>query len=604
MKRAFLAVAIFLVHLCYSQTTAVLNNAYSGLSSVEKLNQTLGGFSGTSDNSKIGFVSISSFIFYTAQLEQLQLEAEINPSLCNSATGAIHFTNTELPENSYLNWSGPENFESTQLSIADLKSGSYTLRIQLFDAAKTLTFEVSEADIADNLGICRVSSEPNSNHNRIWFSQSTIINAKSYLIYRFNEASDVFEQVGELEPSEASFLDTSADNSMASHTYAVQLKDQCDRLSNLSDAHKTILLETSVDANYQVELNWNHYEGVEVNFYTVYRSINDTSFEEIARIDSQTKGYKDLNSNTALNSYSYIVSATVVDCQTPNQLQTVESNEQFIIAENKRDDDQDKVANLYDQCPNSTFGVPVDAAGCEVFSLAADAFNVSAIDASCPNSGGGAISISATNSSYTYHYTLNDQDPKPLTTNQQTVSNLPPGTYQLCISVDSIANYSRCYTLKINEPEPLMAQTRINLDKRRLDLQLSGSNSYTVTLNGQSTTTTKREISLNLKPGLNRISVTGELPCQAGYNEDVFVSEEVRAYPNPTTGPIQLFVAGRDRQVKLIVSSLTGTVVRSALVSVPENRLIATQLFDLHAAVYLIKLEGETVNKTLKVIKN
>ena len=46
----------------------------------------------------------------------------------------------------------------------------------------------------------------------------------------------------------------------------------------------------------------------------------------------------------------------------------------------------------------------------------------------------------------------------------------------------------------------------------------------------------------------------GDQECQGLYFEEIFVSEEVKVYPNPTNGPLQLYVSGLDNQVTLDVT--------------------------------------------------
>ena len=267
------------------------------------------------------------------------------------------------------------------------------------------------------------------------------------------------------------------------------------------------------------------------------------------------------------------------------------------------DEDNDGVEDALDQCPDTPAGAVVDTNGCEVFSLPASTFTVSVTSATCPDSSNGSITISSSNTDYSYRYAIDDQAPQALTDNTQTISNLSAGIYSVCVTVDGVSDYQRCYTIEITEPAPLVASSRIDMSSRNMQLDLSGSEEYQVTLNGKTFLTSKERLSLNLEPGMNRVEVATALDCQEVYFEEIFVSEEVKVYPNPTPGPLQLFVAGSDREVELNITTLSGNVIKRETLAVPMNRIIETSLGNLSEGLYLITLNGTTVKTTHKVIK-
>ena len=124
-----------------------------------------------------------------------------------------------------------------------------------------------------------------------------------------------------------------------------------------------------------------------------------------------------------------------------------------------------------------------------------------------------------------------------------------------------------------------------------------------MTHNGKTFLTSEDRLSLNLEPGMNRVEVATALDCQGVYFEEIFVSEEVKVYPNPTQGPLQLFVAGSDKEVQLNITTLSGNMIRREALTVPANRIIETSLGNLPEGLYLITLSGTTVKTTHKVIK-
>ncbi len=267
------------------------------------------------------------------------------------------------------------------------------------------------------------------------------------------------------------------------------------------------------------------------------------------------------------------------------------------------DSDMDGYFDSEDNCPNSSYGVSIDVAGCEYFSLPSSTFTVSVTSATCPDSSNGSITISSSNTDYSYRYAIDDQVPQALTDNTQTISNLSAGIYTVCVTVDGVADYQRCYTIEIKEPAPLVASSRIDLSSRNMELDLSGSEEYQVTINGKTFLTSEDRLSLNLEPGMNQVEVATALDCQGVFFEEIFVSEEVKVYPNPTPGPLQLFVAGSDIEVEMSITSLSGNIIKLETLAVPMNRIIETSLGNLPEGLYLITLKGTTVKTTHKVIK-
>ena len=898
---------------------------------------------------------------------EIEVSSTVIESACGALEGSILITTKNLVGDVTYNWTGPDDFEATTQNISGLNPGNYSLTISDDIATKSFEFTVSEKPIYQDLEICYVTTDENSNHNKIVLKYPGIYNDKSYQILREGTEAGIYEFIGEINSGETFFLDTTSNNTSRIYSYKVRLKDNCDNLSEQSDYHRTILLQSSVATDNSVNLNWSKYEGRSYSSYLIYRSVNDDPFEEIATISSNSTSYNDTEADISVNAYTYYIAikvnscavetitsskkakrslpliklatedaieiqsnrkeiatlnnpptvqpvsfstdedtavvvtlsgsdedentlsfsasepdhgtvtisgnsltytpdadyfgvdsftytandggltseaalvevtispindkpalaaiselsfsedspigtvittleATDIDSETisysisadtnnyfeldgaviqlkssldfesdavitvnviatdgelsdtkelvvnvedvPNnsveqeysitvydvenedntekldytqwtnstessgsgdfifeisggedaalftidpitgaldfieapdyenpsdangdnvyivivkitnindgapeipvvssqtsvavpEAQTAAADVDAINTTNDTDTDQDGVIDtedncpitynpdqedmdgdgigdvcddsdmdtffdVFDQCPNSAYGVTVDAKGCEVFALPANTFSVTVTSATCPDSSNGSITISSSNTDYSYRFAIDDQAPQALTDNTQTISNLSAGIYTICVTVDGVSDYQRCYTIEITEPAPLVASSRVDVSARNLQLDLSGASEYQVTLNGKTLLTNEDRLSLNLQPGMNRVEVATALDCQGIYFEEIFVSEEVKVYPNPTPGPLQLFVAGSDSEVTLSITNLSGNVIRKETLAVPANRIIETTLGNLPEGLYLITLNGRTVKTTHKVIK-
>ena len=183
------------------------------------------------------------------------------------------------------------------------------------------------------------------------------------------------------------------------------------------------------------------------------------------------------------------------------------------------------------------------------------------------------------------------------------ITDLSAGVYEICFTVDGIENYSRCYSVSVTEPASLSAVTAVNYEKRELTVNLSGSKLYRVVLNGRQFTAESTFMTLPLKMGNNTIEITTDLECQGRYLEQFFISEEVKLFPNPTKGSVQIYIGGSDKEVTLKLSSLNGKTLLSEKKYVPLNRIIELDLFNRQNGMYIISLEGATTQARQKVIK-
>ena len=108
---------------------------------------------------------------------------------------------------------------------------------------------------------------------------------------------------------------------------------------------------------------------------------------------------------------------------------------------------------------------------------------------------------------------------------------------------------------------------------------------------------------MNLSPGMNRLSVSTGLDCQGVYEEEIFVSEKIQVYPNPTNGPLSIYVAGNDRSVNIEIRSINGSIVYNNPHSVKWNRTLDIDVSSLQNGIYILSVIGETVDTSHKIVK-
>ncbi len=265
--------------------------------------------------------------------------------------------------------------------------------------------------------------------------------------------------------------------------------------------------------------------------------------------------------------------------------------------------------NVFDDGNDLCLGTPpnteVNADGCPVYRFEQDNFNVELVSESCISNNDGEIRISA-NEPLTYSITVSGNGLNETSdfTNTYQLGNLAAGTYTACIgATDGSITYEQyCLDFVITEPDPLSVLIALNADAAQAILTLGGSQLYNVELNGILYQTTQSEYSLNLKTGVNTVKVTGALPCQGAYEEVILVGDEPVIYPNPFESELEVYVPSAGSQVQVSLFNLLGQEVYSkAYISGEE--VISLDLSRLPAGVYLMRINGEKMSFTTKVVK-
>ena len=270
-----------------------------------------------------------------------------------------------------------------------------------------------------------------------------------------------------------------------------------------------------------------------------------------------------------------------------------------------QDSDGDGLLDSDDKCPSTTPGVVIDVFGCELLELPTDNFTIEAVAVSCNGAGDGSITIDSKNTILTFNATVsgNGTNITNSFSGNTTFDGLAAGTYEICITIDGKDNFIQCYNINVQGPTPLSAYAKVDRTKKIAKISLDGATSYTINHNGTIINTTDATFELQLVTGNNSIKITTDYDCQGKYSEDIFISEDVLAYPNPTKSNVKVFVNGEDSSVNYTVFDLKGRQLQSSSNKLSSNRIVNIDLTRLSNGVYYIELKGKTVNKSIKIVK-
>ncbi len=271
------------------------------------------------------------------------------------------------------------------------------------------------------------------------------------------------------------------------------------------------------------------------------------------------------------------------------------------------DTDGDGVSDDRDLCDATPLGAMVNTDGCEIFSLPADNYSIQTNGVSCAGKTNGQISISVQNTEYNYGlsivesestYTLNtDND------HQLVIDDLEIGTYTLNFTVEGKQGYVQTFEIGITEPPALTAKSSVNQKGKTMTLKLSGSDLYYAEVNGERRSYQLDTFTLQLRAGMNTVRISTPQDCQGVHTEKVFISEQVKHYPNPVRSNLNLVIPGEDSTASIEIYSRSGSLVSRYEESIPFSRVVTINTSRLAGDIYVVKVNGQTVDQTFKMIK-
>ncbi|MDA9344098.1 Ig-like domain-containing protein [Algibacter sp.] len=559
------------------------------------------------------------------------IEAITENTYCNddSASGSIDITVTQtIGTVSYL-WSGPNAFNSIEEDVSNLPEGTYTITVTDSDFSKSQNFVIETTPIFSELDVCYVTSDATDfSKNRIHLSFNNIYNASKYQILREGSSTGQYDVIGELDPTETSFLDNTSNNNASSYNYKARLLDNCGNLSSESSAHKTILLQSSIAVDNTVNLSWSQYLGTDYSSYFIYRSVDGGDFEELTSLASTNQSYNDTSANINEFSYVYYVSIRVNSCETTeakvseskkegsialNEVE-IRSNQILLGLSSSNDGDEDGVINDNDLYPNTPDGATVDANGGVV--IDPSLLNISWKSSTCPNINNAEISIQI-NESYPFNVTVNGPSGYNNVSNNQVLTSplvltgLTIGEYQVSFSfTDGLGADFNGYTLNISEALEVTGKS-IKTDKtsKTATFNVSGDTSYSIYVNDEYL----REVIFldesvhqilvdKLFLGENYVKIVPKNACRGIVEQWITIQGNIQFYPNPTQD--LLTVRGlTSEEVNIQVFN----TLRSQLYNNkyrPDQGVVRFSLANFPSGVYIVKVIGN-VNDTVefKVVK-
>jgi hypothetical protein len=109
--------------------------------------------------------------------------------------------------------------------------------------------------------------------------------------------------------------------------------------------------------------------------------------------------------------------------------------------------------------------------------------------------------------------------------------------------------------------------------------------------------------STELATGKNEVRVWTSQGCQGEFSREIFRSERIQCFPNPTLGPLNVYVAGQDAEVDIKIYDLQGKMRLHAPKVVDAMRMVTLDLSSYTSGTYLLEVSGRTVQQQVKLMK-
>ena len=184
---------------------------------------------------------------------------------------------------------------SDSIHLLNVSAGTYRLTATGDDNCAAT--EVVEIDFTapETQQICLVTVDDASDHNIITWAKPVTAQIKEYNIYKESSQSGLYFHIGTVPyDSLSEYTDTLSNPMVRSWRYKISAVDHCDNESELSDEHKTMHVTINLGLADNINLIWDHYDGLDVGTYNIHRYTLARGDEVLTGIADNLTSYTDL----------------------------------------------------------------------------------------------------------------------------------------------------------------------------------------------------------------------------------------------------------------------------------------------------------------------
>ena len=230
-------------------------------------------------------------------------------------------------------------------------------------------------------------------------------------------------------------------------------------------------------------------------------------------------------------------------------------------------------------------------------SISNNNFTIEAYGETCPDKDNGQIVITGS-SDLTYNALVNGTS-YTFTDNTLILTDLPIGTYDVCITVAEV-NFEQCYMIDIPENEILYG--KFNTSKGKVHVELAtGTAPYNVAINGViqfQTYQTKFDVYASSK---DLVEITSAKACEGLLTYGSSSLLNAVAYPNPTSGLFDITIQTDSKEINLEIYDMMSRLIFKSNYPIIDGK-VSVNIENEPSGIYFVKVQSDTV-KTFRIIK-
>ena len=225
-------------------------------------------------------------------------------------------------------------------------------------------------------------------------------------------------------------------------------------------------------------------------------------------------------------------------------------------------------------------------------------FTIAVTSETCPDKNNGKVTIVA-NFAEDYIASFNGTD--YMFTDEKTLENIEPGTYDLCISIDGRSE-SQCFSVEIKEGTHITGKSSLKAESYSVSIT-EGTPPFNVSVNGEFLyQTSASELSLTVNQG-DIVSIKSSKDCEGEIMETIDFYKSIVAYPNPTPGDFQFLLPVNEGTIEIELYNIHSQLISSKWYVI-ENGSINLSLADSPPGIYFAKVISKEPTTIVKIIKN
>jgi VCBS repeat-containing protein len=233
------------------------------------------------------------------------------------------------------------------------------------------------------------------------------------------------------------------------------------------------------------------------------------------------------------------------------------------------------------------------------FTLPSTNFSIQVKDETCITKSNGEINITAVES-YGYVATVNGKSYN-FVNNSLTVSNQPPGTYSICISIPGKI-FEQCFTAIVSKGKTITGKLRAATNKVSVEI-VEGTAPFQIFVNGKEQFETElTTFSVVVKKG-DLLEVKTAKSCEGIYSKGIGdLLGAITLYPNPTSGSFEINLPTSRKEVVIDLYTAASQLISKRTYPI-ENERVQLNLGNEPSGVYIVKIYLDTP-ENLTIIKN